>query len=224
MGSDENPSNIADEGITLFKQRRFKEAAEKLEKAIDLEPEKIGLWNLHAQALANTGDYELPINVDDPALEYNEDFDLAVGSGSCSTPDFEAGDVAGCMRLEVSTPAPITSDFENMVYVTSVLGEPVPNELSGEAGGTCTVETEGPTRTRGFWQTHGSNGTVSTEPGLGNGYTCYVWDRSFADGMDLGWVELESCSEALGAFWANNAKDSFGKRRDKVCQAQVNAC
>jgi tetratricopeptide (TPR) repeat protein len=58
MGSDENRLNVADEGIALFRQRRFKEAAEKLGKAIDLEPEKVGLWNLHAQALANTGDYD----------------------------------------------------------------------------------------------------------------------------------------------------------------------
>jgi tetratricopeptide (TPR) repeat protein len=58
MGSDDNRPNVADEGIALFRQRRFKEAAEKLGKAIDLEPEKVGLWNLHAQALANTGDYD----------------------------------------------------------------------------------------------------------------------------------------------------------------------
>jgi tetratricopeptide (TPR) repeat protein len=58
MGSDEDQPNLADEGITLFRQRRYKEAAEKLEKAIDLEPEKVSLWNLHAQALANTGDYD----------------------------------------------------------------------------------------------------------------------------------------------------------------------
>lgn len=58
MGSDENQPNYADEGITLFRQRMFKEAAEKLEKAIDLAPENISLWNLHAQALASTGDYE----------------------------------------------------------------------------------------------------------------------------------------------------------------------
>ena len=58
MGSDENQPNYVDEGITLFRQRMFKEAAEKLEKAIDLAPENISLWNLHAQALASTGDYE----------------------------------------------------------------------------------------------------------------------------------------------------------------------
>ena len=58
MGIEENQPNLADEGMTLFRQRRFKEAAEKLEKAIDLEPEKVSLWNLHAQALANTGDYD----------------------------------------------------------------------------------------------------------------------------------------------------------------------
>ena len=58
MGSDENQPNYVDEGIALFRQRRFKEAAEKLEKAIDLEPEKTSLWNLHAQALASTGDYD----------------------------------------------------------------------------------------------------------------------------------------------------------------------
>jgi tetratricopeptide (TPR) repeat protein len=57
MGSDENQPNYADEGITLLRQRKFKEAAEKLEKAIDLEPENISLWNFHAQALANTGNY-----------------------------------------------------------------------------------------------------------------------------------------------------------------------
>jgi tetratricopeptide (TPR) repeat protein len=57
MGSEDQPS-LADEGIALFRQRRYKEAAEKLEKAIDLEPDKVGLWNLHAQALANTGEYE----------------------------------------------------------------------------------------------------------------------------------------------------------------------
>ncbi len=58
MGSDENQPKLSEEGITLFRQRRYEEAAEKLEKAIDLEPEKVSLWNLHAQALANTGDYE----------------------------------------------------------------------------------------------------------------------------------------------------------------------
>ncbi len=58
MGSDEDQPNLADEGITLFRQRRYEEAAEKLEKAIDLEPEKVSLWNLHAQALANTGNYD----------------------------------------------------------------------------------------------------------------------------------------------------------------------
>jgi tetratricopeptide (TPR) repeat protein len=58
MGSDENQPNLADEGIALFRQRRYKEAADKLEKAIDQEPEKVNLWNLHAQALANTGDYD----------------------------------------------------------------------------------------------------------------------------------------------------------------------
>jgi tetratricopeptide (TPR) repeat protein len=57
MGSDEKQPNLADEGITLLRQRKFKEAAEKLDKAIDQEPENIGLWNLHAQALASTGDY-----------------------------------------------------------------------------------------------------------------------------------------------------------------------
>jgi len=61
MGSGENPPNPADEGIALFRQRRYKEASEKLEKAIDLEPEKVGLWNLHAQALANTGEYDLAL-------------------------------------------------------------------------------------------------------------------------------------------------------------------
>jgi len=61
MGSGENPPNPADEGIALFRQRRYKEASEKLEKAIDLEPEKAGLWNLHAQALANTGEYDLAL-------------------------------------------------------------------------------------------------------------------------------------------------------------------
>jgi len=58
MGSDEKQPNYVDEGITLFRQRRFKEAADQLGKAIDMEPENISLWNLHAQAHANTGDYE----------------------------------------------------------------------------------------------------------------------------------------------------------------------
>ena len=61
MGSDEDQPSVADEGIALFRQRRYKEASEKLEKAIDLEPEKVGLWNLHAQALANTGEYDLAL-------------------------------------------------------------------------------------------------------------------------------------------------------------------
>jgi tetratricopeptide (TPR) repeat protein len=58
MGFEESQPNVADEGIALFRQRRYKEAAEKLGKAIDLEPEKVSLWNLHAQALANTGNFE----------------------------------------------------------------------------------------------------------------------------------------------------------------------
>jgi tetratricopeptide (TPR) repeat protein len=57
MVSDEDEPNLADEGIILLRQRKFKEAAEKLDKAIDQEPENVDLWNLHAQALVNTGDY-----------------------------------------------------------------------------------------------------------------------------------------------------------------------
>jgi len=197
-------------------------------KSCTAEPVPAGSYASFYIDIANTGDYPLPINVDDLELEYNQDFNLPVAPGPCTTAAFEAGDVDGCLRLEVSTPGPVSDDFENWVDVTATLGDPIPNTIEKGAGAMCEVEGMGPTRTRGFWQTHGSNGTVSSIEGLGYGYTCYVFDRlnEFEYGglgMDLGWVTLANCQEVLGAFWANNAKDSNGGRRDKVCKVRVNA-
>jgi hypothetical protein len=192
-------------------------------KSCTAEPVPAGSYASFYIDIANTGDYPLPINVDDLDLEYNQDFNLPVAPGPCTTAAFEAGDVDGCLRLEVSTPGPVSDDFENWVDVTATLGDPIPNTIEKGAGAMCEVEGMGPTRTRGFWQTHGSDALEFGEP-LEYGYTCYVFEREFGEnGMDLGWVTLNECYEALGAFWANNAKDSDGKRRNKVCKAQVNA-
>jgi len=72
MRSDEDRPSVADEGIALFRQRRYKEAAKKLEKAIDQEPEKVSLWNLHAQALANTGDFDEALKSVEVATALND--------------------------------------------------------------------------------------------------------------------------------------------------------
>ena len=66
----------------------------------------------------------------------------------------------------------------------------------------------GATRTPGFWQTHVS-------------YTTHVFEDHLGGTIDLGWKILDDPSEVFGMFWANNAKESDGTRRSKVCQAQV---
>lgn len=73
MGSKDDQPSDADEGIILFRQRRYKEAAEKLEKAIDLEPERVGLWNLCAQALANIGEYDEALKSVEVAAALDDD-------------------------------------------------------------------------------------------------------------------------------------------------------
>ena len=64
-------------------------------KSCVAEPIPAGTYANFFVDIANTGDYPLPINVDDPALLYNADFDLPVAPGPCTTLDFEAGNVDG---------------------------------------------------------------------------------------------------------------------------------
>jgi len=39
--------------------------------------------------------------------------------------------------------------------------------------------------------------------------------------MDLGWTQLTSCAQALGAFWASNVEESDGSRRSRQCKDRV---
>jgi hypothetical protein len=83
----------------------------------------------------------------------------------------------------------------------------------------CEVRSGGATRTRGFWQTHGPE----------EGYTCYVLgpnhdaEHPYDLPINFGFAQIENCADALGVFWSNNARTNDGNRRDKVCQAKVNA-
>jgi hypothetical protein len=166
------------------------------------------------------------------------DLELGVVDGTCVF--FEYADLAadaadGCLGITVDTVASGTSVLNQVDTLAELPAwTMLPNEYEESDSATCEVAGEGPTRTRGFWQTHGSDGenpklvAPDYDP---FGYTCHVfYDTTNGLGgvLDLGWVVFDDsagegagCRELLGGFWAKNARDSQDERRDKACQAVV---
>jgi uncharacterized repeat protein (TIGR01451 family) len=72
------------------------------------------------------------------------------------------------------------------------------------------VKVIGATRTQGFWSTHLD-------------FTKYVFETYLGSHIDLGWKNITNINDLMGIFWANNAKDSNGKKRTALCQAKVTA-
>lgn len=94
-------------------------------------------------------------------------------------------------------------------------------------GGDCLTNTDtvgddaicyvsgGATRTPGFWKTHYN-------------YTAHILADNIPDCLgepciDLGWIEVCDMDEVCAVFWANNAKNSDGSKRSKLCQARMHA-
>jgi uncharacterized repeat protein (TIGR01451 family) len=80
-----------------------------------------------------------------------------------------------------------------------------------EANDVCPVETQGATRTLGFWKTHCD-------------YTAHVFTEHCGGPFNLGWKTATTVEDVLGFLFANPAKNADGsKRDDQLCQARVNA-
>jgi hypothetical protein len=142
--------------------------------------------------ITNTGDVPLIFNTTETEIPAN--VEIAAGAS---------------MTWEVTMVADQGPIVENTVDVTATLPASygLDNVLTGTASDFCDVE-GGATRTPGFWQTH-------------TDYTTHILNDHLGGSIDLGWRTLTSPEEVFGMFWANNAKESDGSRRNKTCQAQV---
>lgn len=179
------------------------------------EPVPAGAAANFSIKIANTGDTELLLDIQDLALNPPVDLsDVALGkvTGSCAEADFDNNAADGCYLIEGSMIATGT-EVDNTVSVHATLAEKygLPNEIDKTADASCKVEQGGAARTLGFWKTHG---------GL-EGYTCHVFDSGdhLNGSASLGWKTLTSCEDVLGVFWANAAKNTDGSKRSQLCQA-----
>jgi len=73
----------------------------------------------------------------------------------------------------------------------------------------------GATRTQGFWATH-----LNFTMGIFNSMDSDLTDPDNIV-IDLGWKKITNINELMGIFWANNAKESTGEKRDPLCQARM---
>ncbi|HET9346545.1 MAG TPA: hypothetical protein VFO05_12675 [Candidatus Limnocylindrales bacterium] len=163
--------------------------------------------------VTNTGDVALNFVLDEEANWFDIPGDafpgapanLSVGGGETHF-TLAAGEHQHFDVTLVAGSGPIV---ENEVNATATLPASfgLDNVLTDSANDSCDVA-GGATRTPGFWQTHVS-------------YTTHVFEDHLGGTIDLGWKILDDPSEVFGMFWANNAKESDGSRRSKVCQAQV---
>jgi hypothetical protein len=178
----------------------------------------------------NSGDIELTASVTDSLLGI-ADTGIILPPADLGTCVFDEYESDGCLRYEEGVIAE-GSEVVNTVEVSGEIPQTgLPNVVTATAGASCEVA-GGATRTRGFWQTHGSNGDRWDIP-LEFGYTCHVLEEHLMipgddplnpNVLDFGWTVVEDCPDALGIFWSNNAATSTGDRRtDKVCKASVNA-
>ncbi len=154
---------------------------------------------------ANTGDTVLTVTAD----EDMEDVSLVnnIGSVPTGTP-FTLG-VGVTKTFEITLVAGQGPIIENTVNADATLpvNTGLTNVLERSATDHCDVQ-GGATRTPGFWQTHLD-------------YTCHVFEDHLGGSINLGWKTLTSCEQVFGMFWANNAWDSDGDRRGRLCQARV---
>ncbi|HET8944817.1 MAG TPA: hypothetical protein VFO59_08560, partial [Dehalococcoidia bacterium] len=130
-----------------------------------------------------------------------------IGVVTAGTP-FTLG-VGVTKKFEITLVAGAGPLIENTVNTSATLpvNTGLTNVLNRTATDSCRVE-GGATRTPGFWQTHLD-------------YTCHVFEDHLGGTINLGWKTLDTCAEVFGMFWANNARESDGTRRTKICQAQV---
>lgn len=134
-----------------------------------------------------------------------------------SSPEFVGGDTDGDGELDVgeiwewqvTVNLTTTTTYTAVGHGTDPLGNDItyPNYPTEQAE--VTVEVTGDaTRTPGFWQTHYD-------------YTKHVFNEHLGGTINLGWKTLDSEGDVFGMLWANNAHESDGSRRDKLCQARV---
>jgi hypothetical protein len=150
-------------------------------------------------------------NTGDTALTVTSDEDMTTVPGGTLVPAGTSFSlpVAGTRTFEVTLVATSGPIIENTVNASATLpaSTGLTNVLDRSASDFCDV-LSGATRTPGFWQTHLD-------------YTCHVFEDHLGGSIDLGWKTLTSCEQVFGMFWANNARDSDGDRRGKLCQARV---
>jgi uncharacterized repeat protein (TIGR01451 family) len=150
-------------------------------------------------------------NTGDIALTVTADEDMATVPGGVVVPagtpfSLPVGTTKTFEVTLVATQGPI---IENTVNASATLpvSTGLTNVLNRSGYDFCDV-LSGATRTPGFWQTHLD-------------YTCHVFEDHLGGTINLGWRTLDTCEEVFGMFWANNAHDSDGDRRSKLCQARV---
>jgi hypothetical protein len=176
--------------------------------------------------VTNTGDADLVVDVTDTMFgQFADDMPLPVKDSSCLYGG--AGDnVDGCMRFENSYQMgeqPVTNTATVVAGLDDQYGE-LPNQYQDSASATCKVRlTNSPTRTLGFWKTHGSDGTRFDAP-VEYGYTCYVAQQLGVSEtpppgggfIDLGWKKLFTCGDVFGMFWAIPGKCSTAEDRARI--------
>ncbi|MEL7561556.1 MAG: hypothetical protein AAGU24_00260, partial [Dehalogenimonas sp.] len=80
-----------------------------------------------------------------------------------------------------------------------------------------TVQVNLATRTQGFWSTH----LAFTTQIFNSMDTLPLDDTNVV--IDLGYKQIRTIDELMGIFWANNAKNADGSKRDKLGQARETA-
>jgi hypothetical protein len=158
--------------------------------------------------VANTGDVPITIHLQDPTTGLDTTFNLGVN------PAPPCGDLVndpsnGCYMTEVSIVATGSTVFNDAtVDATLDASYGIPGIVSSSsASAQCQVQQGGATRTLGFWSTHCD-------------YTQHVFNVHLAGDMNIGWRNITNSSDLFGIFWANNAKNSDGTKRGKLCQAR----
>jgi len=161
----------------------------------------------------NTGDVPLITHLTDSLLGIDMTFDLGVQPSAGYCTEFTNDPIHGCFLLEVGI---ISSggDITNSATIDNTLPPQygIPGVVyTDTASATCTGQSGGATRTLGFWATHLD-------------YTSHVFFTHLAGTMNIGWKILDGeggvADDVFGIFWANNAKDSKGKKRSPLCQAR----
>jgi len=175
----------------------------------------------------------------DPCLNLRANGVVYDGCMNDTAPEFVGGDDSGdgildpgeCWEWYVVVTISETTFFEAWGYGVDSLGNPVTYDPDTGEGmiseyKNFTVEVGNATRTQGFWATH-----LYVPPDGTMGFTEYVFNKytgnppddneSTPGYIDLGWKLVESIEDLMGIFWANNAKESDGGKRDKLCQARI---